>query len=140
MLMTSHSGTGVITIQVDVMNNGQQLVVDFISSELTTPKEINLAIKNLVILKDLRSIIRVEQVEPYLKVAKILTNKLGWMLEFDFHKDYKFRLCIPLNMSSLSGPNEECPNEDVSIINKIIDRPLRPPGTSHRPRGPRVLN
>ena len=101
MLMTSHSGTGVITISVDVNSGLQRLIVDFISSELTTRKELNLAIKNLVIQKDFRNVLRVEQVEPYLKVAKILSNKLGW--SFDFHQDYKFRLTIPTN-HSLTGP------------------------------------
>lgn len=60
MLMTSHTGTGVITILVDVTSDLSTLVVDFISSELTTRKEVNLAIKNLVILRDFRSILKVE--------------------------------------------------------------------------------
>jgi hypothetical protein len=60
MLMTSHTGTGVITILVDVTADLSTLVVDFISSELTTRKEVNLAIKNLVILRDFRSILKVE--------------------------------------------------------------------------------
>jgi hypothetical protein len=55
--MTSHSGTGVITILVDVASNMKMLFVDFISSELTTRRETNVAIKNLVIQKDFRSII-----------------------------------------------------------------------------------
>lgn len=57
MLMTSHSGTGVITILVDVASTMKMLFVDFISSELTTRRETNVAIKNLVIQKDFRSII-----------------------------------------------------------------------------------
>jgi hypothetical protein len=60
MLMTSHSGTGVITIIVDVASNMQRLYIDFISSELATRRETNVAIKNLVIQKDYRSIIRVD--------------------------------------------------------------------------------
>ena len=97
MLMTSHSGTGVITVIVDCSSNGQHLIIDFVSSELTTRKDLNLAIKNLVIQKDFKSILKVPEVEPYLKIAKILSNKLGWRLEFDFHQDYKFRLVIPIN-------------------------------------------
>lgn len=85
MLMTSHSGTGVITILVDVAANMQRLYVDFIASEFATRRETNVAIKNLIIQKDTCAIAKVEQVEPYLKVAKIIANKMGWTLDFDFH-------------------------------------------------------
>ena len=106
MLMTSHSGTGVIKILVDVSPNLNNLIVDFVSSELTTRKDVNLAIKNLVIQKDFKSILKIGEVDPYLKIAKILSNKLGWRLEFDFHQDYKFRLIIPINFS-LSVPVQD---------------------------------
>jgi hypothetical protein len=138
MLMTSHSGTGVITILADVTSDMQTLIVDFISSELTTRKDVNLAIKNLVILRDFRSILKVEQVEPYLKIAKILANKLGWRLEFDFHQDYKFRLMIPIT-NSISSPNDENLSEDGSNKFKQLVTSVKsfqskaPPGTSYRP-------
>lgn len=106
MLMTSHNGTGVIKILVDVSPNLNNLIVDFVSSELTTRKDVNLAIKNLVIQKDFKSILKIAEVDPYLKIAKILSNKLGWRLEFDFHQDYKFRLIIPINFS-LSSPVQD---------------------------------
>lgn len=116
--MTSHSGTGVIKILVDLSPNLNNLIVDFVSSELTTRKDVNLAIKNLVIQKDFKSILKIQEVDPYLKIAKILSNKLGWRLEFDFHQDYKFRLIIPINFS-LSGPLQDeaysqAPSEEES--------------------------
>jgi hypothetical protein len=135
MLMTSHSGSGVISISVDVTPNLQRLIVDFISSELCTKKEINLAIKNLVIQKDFKSILRVEQVEPYLKIAKILSNKLGWQLEFDFHQDYKFRLSIPINHPLSAPTNDEMSDDGTKSIGASVKSMLfrqAPPGSSQR--------
>lgn len=57
--------------------------------------------------------------EPYLKVAKILSNKLGWALDFDFHQDYKFRLTIPIHYP-LTGPNDDCMSEDVKSIGASV--------------------
>ena len=116
--MTSHSGTGVIKILVDASPNVNNLIIDFVSSELTTRKDVNLAIKNLVIQKDFKSILKIAEVEPYLKIAKILCNKLQWRLEFDFHQDYKFRLIIPINIP-LSGPMEDVNDEASEEERKI---------------------
>ena len=46
--------------------------------------------------RDFRRILAAE-VEVNFKVAMILCNQLGWRVEFDFYRDQKYTLFIPLH-------------------------------------------
>lgn len=56
---------------------------DMSTSAVSDDKQFIAAIKNLQVEKDFKKILAAENVESYFKIAKILCNQLGWMIEFD---------------------------------------------------------
>jgi len=135
MIMTSRNGQGVITMVVENAPNKKHLLIDFISSEFITRKEINIQIKNLVNQTDFKAILKFPDVEPHIKVAKILSNKLSWRLEFIYSADYKFRLIIPINQA-LSDPQEDQANlEELDEEESKADYRRNSVRTAHSTRG-----
>ena len=62
------------------------LRIDFKASTFGLDRQTREMILNLTTERDFRRILNAE-VEAHFKIAKILCNKLGWVIEFDMHKD-----------------------------------------------------
>ena len=112
--------------------NGQQvnlLVLDFDMNTINNDQQFVAAIKNVERERDFKKILAAENVEIHFKIAKILCNQLGWFIEFDCFKNWRYRLTIPLT-SKLDEPIEE--DEGEMEEEEKEDTYIRQPNTGTR--------
>lgn len=82
------------------------LVIDFNMSTLLDDKPFIAAIKNLERERDFKKILSADSVDSFFKIAKILVNQLGWIIEFDCFRNMSYRLKIPM-IHPLDAPLQE---------------------------------
>ena len=82
---------------------------DMSTSAAQDDKQFIAAIKTLQLEKDFKKILASDNAEVfYFKIAKILVNQLGWIIEFDCFQNMRYTLIIPL-VHALDAP---IPNDD----------------------------
>ena len=92
------------------------LVIDFNMNTLLDDKQFIAAIKNVEREKDFKKILSAENVDTYFKIAKILVNQLGWIIEFDCFKNMRYRLRIPMvHALNEAMVDDDCEMEDEEV-------------------------
>ena len=71
------------------------LVIEFELSSCKLDDINRVTIDRLSAERDFKRILGAE-VEPHFKIAKILSNQLGWRIEFDSNRDLRYKVFIPL--------------------------------------------
>ncbi len=96
----------------DILN----LVIDFELSSCKLDDIVKNTINRLSREKDFKRIMSAD-VESHFKIAKILSNAMGWRIEFDSNRDLRYKVYIPL--TRIVSPEEEaaldaeCDDSDV---------------------------
>ena len=83
--MNGLSSAGFIKIncQEKIINAVPHLVIDLVTSEFMPDKQQAVNIRNMTNEKDFRKIMSADT-DMYIKIAKTLSNHLGWKIEFNW--------------------------------------------------------
>ena len=122
MAMDTIVNRGYIRLSTLVVNRKSinNLVIDFVLSTCKLDDRERQTINRLSYEKDFKRILSAD-VEPHFKIAKILCNKLGWRIEFDTNRDFRYKLFVPLLQQPSPEDELALAEEDFEVGREVED-------------------